>query len=113
MPFSKHPFKVHEGDRLNNLVESIAEQGVLVPLIVRTHPELKGAYEILADMLPSEIAKALKLEYDALKNQGKRSDLMAQLDEILSGKTTSNTDNSRVYLTSVPVEQKLDNVHES
>lgn len=33
--FRGHPFRLYEGDRLNDLVESISENGVLVPAIVR------------------------------------------------------------------------------
>ena len=34
--FRGHPFRLYEGERLNDLVESISENGVLVPAIV-TH----------------------------------------------------------------------------
>lgn len=152
--YSNHPFKIREGERLDELTESIKTQGFLVPLIIRCHPDIKGSYEILAghhrheaakragivelpciiknvndntaalivvesnkqrgfaDMLPSEIAKALKLEYDALKCQGKRTDLFSELEEILSEnfieKTATNPDDTEVNGTSVPVEQKLE-----
>lgn len=150
VPYSRHPFKVREGDRLNELINSIIEQGVLVPLIVRVHPNIKGSYEILAghhrfeaanriemqelpciiknvddnmaalivvesnkqrgfaDMLPSEIARALKLEYEALKCQGKRTDLMAQLDEILNEKSSANVDDSENGSALCPMGTKID-----
>lgn len=44
-PFSKHPFHLYEGERLEDMVESIRSNGVLVPIIVR---EKDGVLEILA-----------------------------------------------------------------
>lgn len=48
--FQGHPFRLYEGDRLNDLVESISENGVLVPAIVRKiEPDENGfEYEMLA-----------------------------------------------------------------
>ena len=48
--FRGHPFRLYEGDRLNDLVESISENGVLVPAIVRKiEPAENGfEYEMLA-----------------------------------------------------------------
>lgn len=44
-PFHSHPFRLYEGERLDDMVESVREHGVLVPAIVRTAP---GGYEMLA-----------------------------------------------------------------
>ena len=44
-PFHSHPFHLYEGERLDDMVESVREHGVLVPAIVRTAP---GGYEMLA-----------------------------------------------------------------
>ena len=44
-PFRNHPFHLYEGERLDDMVESVREHGVLVPAIVRTAP---GGYEMLA-----------------------------------------------------------------
>ena len=33
-PFRKHPFRLYEGERLDDMVESIREHGILSPLIV-------------------------------------------------------------------------------
>lgn len=41
-----HPFKVLMDDKMVELVESIANRGVLTPITVRPHPE--GGYEILS-----------------------------------------------------------------
>lgn len=46
IPFSNNPFKLYEGERLKDMVESIKEFGVIVPIIVK--PEPNGLYEILA-----------------------------------------------------------------
>lgn len=45
-PFEEQPFKVLDNDEMNELVESIKENGVLSPIVVRPHPE--GGYEILS-----------------------------------------------------------------
>lgn len=44
-PFHDHPFKLYEGERLNDMVESIKTYGVMTPVIVR---KMKKDYEILA-----------------------------------------------------------------
>ena len=44
-PFKGHPFRLYEGERLDDMVESIKENGILVPVIVR---KLEEGYEILA-----------------------------------------------------------------
>lgn len=43
--FANHPFHLYEGDRLDDMVESIREHGVLVPVIVR---QTEKGYEMLA-----------------------------------------------------------------
>lgn len=45
-PFAEQPFKVLDNEEMNELVESIKENGVLSPIVVRPHPE--GGYEILS-----------------------------------------------------------------
>lgn len=112
-PFPNHPFKVIDDDKMNDMVESIKEYGVLVPIIVR--PVENGNYEIVSghrrhhaavlagqeeipaivremdedaavlvmvdsnlqreNILPSEKAFAYRMKLEALKHQGKRSDL--------------------------------------
>ena len=44
-PFRKHPFQLYEGERLEDMVESIREHGVLNPVIVWQEGE---GYEMLA-----------------------------------------------------------------
>ena len=45
-PFPNHPFKVIDDDKMTDMVESIKEYGVLVPIIVR--PVEDGNYEIVS-----------------------------------------------------------------
>ena len=45
VPFHNHPFRLYEGERLDDMVESIKEHGVLNPVIV--HKVAEG-YEMLA-----------------------------------------------------------------
>ena len=45
-PFEDHPFKVVDDDAMTRTVESIAQFGVLAPLIARPRPE--GGYEIIS-----------------------------------------------------------------
>ena len=45
-PFRHHPFHLYEGERLNDMVESIKEHGILSPIIVR--PLENGEYEIIS-----------------------------------------------------------------
>lgn len=112
-PFSKHPFKKHNAEKMQELADSIVERGVIVPVLVR--PLDSGKYEIVSGhnrveasklagldivpcdvreldddtatiimvdsnlqretVLPSEKAWAYKYKLDALKSQGKRTDL--------------------------------------
>ena len=123
--FPNHPFQVCNDEKMRDTIESIQENGVLVPAIVR--PKENGRYEIVSghrrryacmaagiaempaivrDMtddeaiiimvdsnlqretiLPSEKAFAYKMKLDAMKRQGKRTDLTsAQLGRKLGGK---------------------------
>ena len=112
-PFKNHPFKVVDDDKMTELVESIKQNGVLTPVIVR--PMDAGGYEMISghrrmhaaklaglttipaiireldddtativmveanaqreEVLPSEKAFSYRMKYEALKNQGVRSDL--------------------------------------
>ena len=44
--FPEHPFKVLDNDEMKELVESVKEKGVLLPVIVR--PKENGKYEMIA-----------------------------------------------------------------
>ncbi|RKI99894.1 ParB/RepB/Spo0J family partition protein [bacterium D16-54] len=112
--FEGHPFKVLDDEDMGNLIESIRQQGIISPLIVRTientdeyevisghrrlHAAIKaGLSEVPAliypldrneaviavvdsnlhreRLLPSEKAFAYKMKMDAMKAQGRRTDL--------------------------------------
>ncbi len=45
-PFKRHPFRVMEDEEMMEMVESVRQFGVLVPVIVR--PDKGGGYEIIA-----------------------------------------------------------------
>lgn len=46
--FENHPFKLYEGQRFTDLVESVRSNGVFVPVIVRSYIKEEGKYEILS-----------------------------------------------------------------
>lgn len=45
VPFHNHPFRLYEGKRLDDMVESIKEHGVLIPVIVQ---KIADGYEMLS-----------------------------------------------------------------
>lgn len=45
VPFKNHPFKLYEGQRLSDMVESIKHHGVIVPIVVR---KINDKFEILS-----------------------------------------------------------------
>ena len=144
IPFPNHPFKVRDDEEMNKLVESVSENGVLVPAIVREKDN--GDYEIISghrrkfaseiagkstlrciisnldddaatvimvdsniqreNILPSEKAFAYKMKLDAMKHQGKRTDLTsvqtAQKSKtsraLLSEQTGKSQDQIRRYI---------------
>ena len=53
-PFYDHPFRLYEGDRLEDMVQSIREHGVLNPVIVR---KAARGYEMLAGHNRTNAAK--------------------------------------------------------
>ncbi|SCG83678.1 Stage 0 sporulation protein J [Proteiniborus sp. DW1] len=144
VPFKNHPFKLYEGERLNDMVESIKEHGIILPLIVR--PTDNGKYEILSghnranaatiaglervpavikesltdeeamlivtetnliqrsfsELSHSEKARILTERYNAIKEQGKRIDLINEIERL------SNPYDLQENLTSGQVDQKLE-----
>lgn len=137
IPFLNHPFKLYEGERFDNMVRSIKELGIIVPVIVRK----KGDnYEILSghnrvnaakvaglnkvpvsikeniddeeailivtetnlmqrsfsDMLFSERAAALSEHHKALTSQGKRTDLLKEIETMLKADEMKGKETSRL-----------------
>lgn len=126
--FQNHPFKVRDNQEMFELADSIKENGIMIPCIVR--PKENGRYEmisghrrrhaaLLADVntlpvivrnlsdeqasilmvdsnlrsreviLPSEKAFAYQIKLNAMKSQGKRTDLTSvPMAQKLGGKTS-------------------------
>ncbi|MCR5809527.1 MAG: ParB/RepB/Spo0J family partition protein [Clostridiales bacterium] len=114
-PFAGHPYKVLDNEEMSALVNSINEQGIMSPLIVRPIEGRSDVYELISGhrrlhaaqlagltevpvvveavsrdeaaimlvdsnlhrehILPSEKAFAYKLKLEAMKRQGRRTDL--------------------------------------
>lgn len=123
--FKNHPFKVREDEQMLKLIESVTENGILLPTLVRPskdgngyemvsgHRRMKAAEmngldtvpAIVRDLtdeqatiimvdsniqretiLPTERGFAYKMKLEAMKHQGKRTDLTsAQLGQKLKG----------------------------
>jgi ParB family chromosome partitioning protein len=125
-PYKSHPFKLYEGQRFEDMVDSIRISGVMVPVIVR--PVDDFTYEILsghnrveaskaagletipsivrenlndeeallivtetnllqrsfADMSHSERAVTLSMHHEAIKKQGKRNDLIQEIENMVN-----------------------------
>lgn len=129
--FHNHPFHLYEGERLNDMVESIREHGVLNPVIVlktddgyemlsghnrANAAKLAGLAEVPAivkiglseaedyvyvietnlmqrsfvELMPSEKAAVIAAHYDKVCCQGKRNDIIREL-QILSGINPDDT----------------------
>ena len=62
-PMSNHPFKVRDDSDMQQLMESIKEYGVIVPILVRPNPIEGGAkYEIVSGHRRYEACKRLGIE---------------------------------------------------
>ena len=59
-PFTNHPFKVLDDEAMTRTVESIAQYGVLAPLIARPRPE--GGYEIISGHRRKHAAELANLD---------------------------------------------------
>lgn len=58
-PFHDHPFHLYEGDRLEDMVASVKEHGILNPVIVQ---EIDGGYEMLSGHNRMNAAKLVGLK---------------------------------------------------
>ena len=47
-PFKGHPYKVVDNTEMNNLTESIQENGILTPLLVRPLEGTTDEYEVIS-----------------------------------------------------------------
>lgn len=109
-PFYDHPFRLYEGDRLEDMVQSIRAYGVLNPVIVRkaargyemlaghnrtNAAKIAGLTEVpanvietnllqrsFAELLPSEKAAVLVARYEKISSQGKRNDIRQEIEAL-------------------------------
>ena len=58
-PFHEHPFHLYEGERLEDMVASVREHGILNPVIVQ---EIDGGYEMLSGHNRMNAAKLVGLK---------------------------------------------------
>jgi len=59
-PFQNHPFKVLDDDKMLQTVDSIRENGILAPIMVRNR--LKGGYEVISGHRRKHAAEIVGLE---------------------------------------------------
>ena len=59
-PFQNHPFKVLDDEKMTQTVESVRENGILVPIMVRNRPE--GGYEVISGHRRKHAAEIVGLE---------------------------------------------------
>ena len=59
-PFEEHPFKVRIDEEMDELVESIKENGVVSPIIARPHKD--GGYEIISGHRRTKACEILQLK---------------------------------------------------
>ncbi len=59
-PFRDHPFKVLDDEKMAQTVESVRENGILVPIMVRNRPE--GGYEVISGHRRRHAAEIVGLE---------------------------------------------------
>lgn len=89
-PFPNHKFKLYEGQQLADMVESIRQFGILLPIIlwhdeaVLIVTETNLRQRSFGDMSHSEGAYCLAQHYEALKSQGRRNDLLDEIEMLLN-----------------------------
>lgn len=143
--FRDHPYQVLDNEEMNSLIESVQQQGIMTPLIVRPLENTTDEYEIISGhrrfraaqkaglaevpafirpvsrdeaaimvvdsnlhrehLLPSEKAFAYKMKLEAMKNQGKRTDLTStqvvsklRSSEIVGEKSGESREQVRRYI---------------
>ena len=67
--FENHPFKVHVDDKMHELVESVLENGILTPVIVR--PDDEDGYEMIKVQTPVLLTAIAELNHPRDMNVGK------------------------------------------
>ena len=65
-PFHDHPFHLYEGERLEDMIASVKEHGILNPVIVQ---KIDGGYEMLSGhnrMNAAKSAMACRTEWSSI-----------------------------------------------
>ena len=102
-PYKNHCFKLYEGERLDDMVRSVQNYGIMIPIIVRNVPD-SDTYEILSghnrvnaakivgkknvpalvkENLPDEFASVYVIESNAMK-RGFKMDLLEDVITLLA-----------------------------
>ena len=66
--FHDHPFRLYEGERLNDMVESVREHGILNPVIVR---RMDDGYEMLSGHNRPECRPHCRVDGDSCYREGR------------------------------------------
>jgi ParB family chromosome partitioning protein len=125
-PFKNHPFKMYSEDKMNELVESVKQHGILMPILVR--PRSEGGYEIISGHNRAEAASIAGMD-DIPANVREMDDdqaILAMVDSNLRQRETLlhsekawayrmklealNRQGERTDLTCAQVEHKLKSV---
>ena len=61
LPFNENPYRIREGEELESLLDSISENGIISPLVVRP-TEDKGKFEVISGHRRLHAARMLNLE---------------------------------------------------
>ncbi len=100
--FSKHPFKPYDEEKMLELAESIKEQGLIVPILVRPIEDEKYSHEIVAGhnrVKAAQLAGLKKLPCDVRELNDAQAvivmvDSNLQRDTILPSEKTNNVRHS-------------------
>ena len=71
-PFANHPFRVVDDEKMQETVDSIAENGILVPAIARPRPD--GGYELISGHRRKHGCELLGLETTSSKDIANEGD---------------------------------------
>lgn len=85
IPYHNHQYTLYEGERRDDMVESIREHGVMTPIICRPHPDEDkvGMYEILIGHNRWNCSRLAGLEYvpGIIKENLSEEDAQTYVDE--------------------------------
>ena len=149
LPFPNHKYKLYEGQRLQDMVVSIHEFGIITPIIlwhtekdeyiilsghnrknagqlaglekapvvIKTDLSLEEARLIVnetnlrqrsfTDLSHSERAYCLSEHYDAMKSQGKRNDLLKEIEMLLNPSDSKENSTSSEVQTKLRTDEKI------